>query len=194
MKKRIKIVVIIAVILIILVSLILGVNKLIKDYKEDVKKTKKILSEITEDYADFEKKINPYNKDLTKLINMLNENSYYEKIKKNQKAVIEQIEIVSKEVEEISSYENLKEHCTKTYADGKASRACKSFSKTYEKSVNVYIDIITAYNNIIDKANNISDGKQKLEKYDNKIKNYIDYDKDGKYLGKESTSMEVVND
>lgn len=192
--KKVQVIIIIVVILFTIFGIGLYACKTVKSYKNDVKNTKKILNTIKEDYTDFEKQIDPYNKSLTEVITLINKNSYYDKIRKNKSTIDKKLDDITNQVKKISSYENLKKYCQKKYADGNATRSCVSFKKTYEKSINIYIDIVVAYNNTIENSNELYDDDKDLEKYESEIKEYLDYDKDGIYLGKESTNMEAVND
>lgn len=184
MKKKLLVSIIILSIIAILLGSIIGIKRIIKSYKLDQKTTGEIVSKINNEYSDFESKISNYNKDLTELIEILNTSSYYQKIYKNQEKIINLLDRVTKEVKELSSYNTLKENCNLRFADGKASRACKSFSQTYEKSVNIYVDVVIAYNDMISKVNELDVSKEKIQTYEGYFKNYIDYNSDGKFLGK----------
>ena len=182
MKKA----VIISVIFLIFLGVLgfFGYN-FIKDYQEDVKNTKEIIQKINDEYEKFEKEIVNYNKDLTKLIETLKKSTYVEKIEKNKDEIKNLMENVEKELDSISSFKSLNKYCTKKFSDGKTNRNCSSFSKTYEKSVNVYVDVVVVYNDVVKKYNELVDESKKIKSAESKYDNYIDYDKDGTFLGKD---------
>ena len=80
-------------------------------------------------------------------------------------------------------------NCGITYADGKTNRSCSSYAKTYEKSVNVYIDVVKAYNNIITKLKEVYTGTE-ISEYSAVFNDYVDYNDDGTFLGKEEIKKE----
>lgn len=172
----------------------LGYN-FIKEYKQDVENTKKILKNIDTEYTDFEKKIVDYNKNLTKLVELLKNSTYIDKIDDNKEEIVKLMNLVSEQLDGLTSYKNLNAYCGKKFSDGKTNRNCSSFSRTYEKSVNVYVDIVSIYNDVSKKYNELVEESKKMKPYESKYKDYIDYDGDGIYLGKDvATGKGVGND
>ena len=192
MKKA----VIISVVVLVFIGVIsyFGYN-FVKEYKEDVKNTKIILKEIDKEYTGFEKEIVEYNKNLTSLITILKSCTYIDKIDNNKTEMSKLMNSVSEQLDEISSYKYLNKYCGKKFSDGKTNRNCASFLKTYEKSVNVYVDVVVVYNDIVKKYNELVEENEKIKEFESKYKDYIDYDKDGTYLGKDvATGKGVGND
>jgi hypothetical protein len=99
----------------------------------------------------------------------------------------------------LSNYENLVDELEKTtvtldnlcknvyYPDIETNTKCNNYKSIYEQVNNYFISDIAVYNKNIDKYNDYQKSKNsdsKLEKY--KIRrDYIDYNNDGKYDGKE---------
>lgn len=183
-----KVVIILIVVLIFLGGIFFFGFKFVKEYNEDVKNTKEILEKINTEYGDFENHIVEYNKSLTKLIELLKTSNYIEKIDSNKENLLKLMNDVTTELDKISSYKNLNKYCTNKFSDGKTNRNCSSFSKTYEKSYNVYIDVVSVYNDVAKKYNELVDESNQMKIYDSKYKDYVDYDKDGTYLGKDTAT------
>ena len=190
MKK--KLVVIILVIFLVAIIVLYGViagKEVLKNYREDKRNTLDIMSKVDDEYKNFESKISSYNYNLKKVVTLINESNYYAEFNKNKKEMIELLDAATKQLNEMAGYETLRNNCDRTYSDGKTNRACASYSKTYEKSVNVYVDVVKAYNNVVSKINE-SFPDSKFDEYKSEITEYIDYNKDGTYLGKEEIKKE----
>ena len=194
MKKKFVVIMVLIIVIVLSVVGFVFISNTLKSYREDKKNTKVVLDGIMEEYSSFESKIEPYNKKLKSIVEQLNKNSYYEKIVKNQKSIVNSIDEVEKQLKELDEYEKLKNNCSKKYADGKVNRACSSYKKTYEKSINLFVDVVKAYNNIIEKANKF--GNNKMDLLTTSYEEYIDYDNDGVFNGKNLIlkEKEVVKD
>ena len=190
MKK--KLAVIILVLILIAIFVLYGVivtKEVLNNYREDRRNTIDVMSKIDDEYASFESKISTYNNNLKKVVTLINESNYYAEFNKNNKEMIELLDATTNQIKEMSSYTTLKNSCDKTYSNGKTNRACSSYAKTYEKSINIYVDVIKAYNNIVAKINE-SFPDSKFDEYKSEFTDYVDYNKDGKYLGKEEIKKE----
>ena len=190
MKK--KLVLVILIIFLFIDICVVGVfvaRKLIRNYRNDRSRTLEIISKVDSEYKDFESNITDYNKSLKQLVSLINESSYYAEFNKNNKEMIALLDKVSEQVKKMSEYKTLNNNCDITYADGKTNRACASYIKTYEKSVNVYIDVVKAYNNIITKLKEVYTGTE-INEYTAVFNDYIDCNNDGTFLGKEEIKKE----
>lgn len=78
---------------------------------------------------------------------------------------------------------NLEEPCQKLYKDGDINKICQSYGKTYEKLVNLYVSDLEKYNDNINKYNDYYD--KDIELYEMVHKEYIDYNNDLVYEGKD---------
>ena len=84
-----------------------------------------------------------------------------------------------------SNVVNLDEKCNgKMYSNAGINEICMGYKIYYEEIVNVFINDINQVNSIIDKYN--EKNTNTLNKYTSQeFNNYIDYNKDGNYSGKE---------
>ena len=87
--------------------------------------------------------------------------------------------------------EKLKENCVVKFADPNVNSKCTIFKSTYEAANNYYISDIKDYNKTVEEYNEWAEknNKEKLNKIKLTIyKDYIDYDEDGEYFGKEEVN------
>ena len=81
-----------------------------------------------------------------------------------------------------SHIEEIDKQCKNDYEDSRIDIMCKSYKMLYEEITNIYVSNLTKYNN------NIKNYNQTLgttyEEFTMIQTEYIDYDKDGNYLGK----------
>ena len=190
MKK--KLVLIILIILLVIDICVVGifvVRKLVRNYKKDRTRTLEIISNIDSEYKEFESSITDYNNNLKKLVALINQSNYYAEFNKNNKEMVTLLDKVSEQVKKMADYKTLNSSCNINYADGKTNRSCNSYMKTYEKSVNIYIDVVKAYNNIISKLKEVYTASE-IKEYTAVFTDYIDYNKDGNFLGKEEIKKE----
>ena len=101
--------------------------------------------------------------------------------------LLDEYTVIINELENNSSY--LKDNCkTVKTLNNNASIQCESFEFAYETAINSYISDINLYNESIKGYNEwvSNNGELKpLELYNNLYKDYIDYNKDGEFFGKE---------
>ncbi|MDD6879292.1 MAG: hypothetical protein PUD59_03565 [bacterium] len=191
-KNKSTLIIIICVVLLvvlIMTGLIFGVKSLLESYKKDKQETNKIMTSIVNEYEKFEDKIEDYNKNLTELVTLLNESNYYDKLLKNYDRINSLLNSTTEQIEQISSFKVLNKSCGKRYVNGKADRACSSYSQTYEKCINIYVDVVKLYNTTVSKIKEYSaDSSFELKEFDGYITEYIDYNSDGNFSGKNTTS------
>lgn len=190
MKKK----VIITIVTVIIISLIIfGVYKFISGFKKDKELTLEKANEIVEAYNKFNESVLTFVKERDNIYT-LRENTYlidfsknvngWNKLMETHKANLENIEKNSKK---------LKENCIVTFANPNVNSKCTIFKSTYEAANNYYISDIKNYNKTVDEYNEWAEknNKEKLNKIELTVhKDYIDYDKDGEYFGKEEESNE----
>ena len=187
MKKSLKI---IAVVMIIIVILIVLASIWVEGLKKDQEKTKKTMKIVQANYNDFNNRVEELSEIRNKFYEY-RENLYMEtlgetseewnKFIKEYADIITQIDLKAKK---------LKENCDVKYGDVDTNNKCTQFKANYEAANNYYISDITMYNKLVeeyDKWNEENGGKYaKVEKGTFPIyTDYIDYDKDGEYFGKE---------
>ena len=175
MKKKIIITSLI-IIVIVLILLLVKIN-------QEQTKTRNNIEIIKQNYEELKININNYNSDRSKLIN--NNDYYQETFKESYEELIKILSSIDNDTSKITkNIENIDNCCqNKFYKDSNITNICKKYKTTYEKTVNTFINDINDINLLIEKYNNETNSN--LVKYSsNNIKDYIDYDKDGKYMEK----------
>ena len=182
MKGKNKKVLIITFVVIIL---IIPIVMILKNIKDDNDLLSKIMNEITTSSSVLEDNIKIYNQNRDKLVSSLNgyysdmlANDYdkYINILKDQENIIKAI---------YSNVEALADNCgDRLFSKKEVNNICNNFEDYYETVVNVYIDDETKVNELI-KSYNKNTNKNLVEYHSDKITDYIDYNKDGEYLGRE---------
>ena len=175
MKKKLIITSLI-IIVIVLILLLVKIN-------QEQTKTRNNIEIIKQNYEELKININNYNSDRSKLIN--NNDYYQETFKESYEELIKILSSIDNDTSKITkNIENIDNCCqNKFYKDSNITNICKKYKTTYEKTVNTFINDINDINLLIEKYNNETNSN--LVKYSsNNIKDYIDYDKDGKYMEK----------
>lgn len=190
MKLKRKNIIILAIASICLIGLIIGIVIFVDNFKKDQKKTLEIVKNIKEEYKNFSPYTETFSEKRNKFYSLKEETMYLESFGEVQEEFItflEEYNTFINEVDEKNEY--LKNHCQRKYSDGVANNKCELFKQGYEAIMNYYITDIKVYNDFVDIYNKwleengeeASLSKKELTLYSD----YIDYDKDGKYLGGE---------
>ncbi len=189
MKNKAVIFTIICITIITLI--IFGTYKFITNFKEDKEITKEKSNEIVQNFDLFNKSVQQFAKERDYFYNQ-RENTFLEEFAKNTKNWNDLIKDYQKSIENIEKNSTiLKENCTVKFADPNINSKCTIFKSTYEAANNYYISDIKNYNKTVDEYNKWA--KEKGENHLNKgnltiYKDYIDYDKDKEYFGKEENN------
>lgn len=181
------------VLIILLVILIISgiVFFFIKSIKDDQQKTKTTLKQINSHYKTFEKSVTEFSK-LRDVFYSSKENDFYleqmPNCADNWNKFILKYEKQIKKVEKDSEY--LKKHCQKYISDSLTAENCSYFKQNYETAMNYYITDINLYNTFKTKYNNwIIEENSSYTKLNQAqliiYKKYVDYNQDGKYLGRD---------
>jgi len=190
MKKKIALIIIL---IIVLVLLIFGIYTFITSFKEDKKITAEKANQIIESYNQFNENVLTFAKERDNIYK-LRENTYLEEFAKNTDGWDKLMNTHSQNIKKIEqSSKLLKENCKFTFADPNVNSKCTVFKSTYEAANNYYISDIKSYNKTVKEYNDWAktNNKPTLNQIKLEIhKNYIDYDKDGEYFGKEETENE----
>jgi len=190
MKKKIIIVIILTL---IAALLIFTIYKFISGFKEDKKLTIEKSNEIIEEFNKFNESVLTFAKERDNIYT-LRENTYLEDFAKNIDGWNKLMETHKQNLENIeNNSEKLKENCVVKFADPNVNSKCTIFKSTYEAANNYYISDIKDYNKTVEEYNEWAEksNKDKLNKIELTIhKDYIDYDKDKEYFGKEEESNE----
>ena len=98
----------------------------------------------------------------------------------------EYVELLNKYNENITTITNhtieMDKKCSKKIDDARIEVVCRSYKMLYEDVVNTYITNVNEYNNKIKTYNETA--ATPYNEFEPIKKEYIDYDKDGSYLGK----------
>ena len=161
-----------------------------KGFKEDRQETTEMVSKVSENYEIFQTKINNFS-NLRNEFYTNKEELYYETLATSADVwnnFMDSYMQAIMDVESASSY--LKENCDFEYGDIGARTKCTNFKANYEAAQNYYLTDVEVYNKLVDDYDNwnaVNGGGNpvvnKLEKVT--IDDYIDFDGDGEYFGKE---------
>lgn len=175
--------------ILLIIGGIFSAKSLLESYRKDKKTTNEIVNSIIDNYSDFESKIDDYNSNLTKIVTLINNSNYSDKLKANYSDINVLLDEVTKQIKDISSYEVLNKNCRKKIVSGKANRACSSYGQTYEKCINIYVDVVKYYNTTVKKIKDMSPNEFKdFKEYEGYVTDYVDYNSDGEFLGKNIAS------
>lgn len=181
MKK--KYIIIVAIIITLL--LILGILKFINNFKEDSTNQQAKITEITTTYEKIKEYITNYNSTRETLSNSLS--TYYQDTFKNNYndiiRILQEYDQIIGNIQE--NIELINKDCDNNiFNDVTANTICNNYEETYEQLINTYINDINNINSIIDTYNN--ENTNPLNKFNsNYINDYIDYNNDGEYIGRE---------
>lgn len=186
-KKRLIIIIILTIIISIVLYILTGVYE--KSYDKRIKKEKEEIYNIQKQYDDFQKNMeNTVDKRDSIYKDLKDFYSYYDAIESDYSSAVKlfkEYEELLKKTEESGKY--LKEKCgSYDYMSSDVTTKCYAFSRNYEQAINSFIDDVYVFNLKIKDYNTWikNTSKKQLEEYQTEYKDYIDYDKDGKYLGK----------
>lgn len=187
MKKKWIIIITISIILII--GLVVGVILFVKNFNEDKKQTLEIMENIKIKYNEFSPFIDNFSSKRAEFYTAKEELFYLETINDNKEkinTIMSEYDKIVMDVDTISEY--LKDNCNRKYSSSSVNNTCNLFKQEYEAVINYYITDLKVYNTLVREYNSwITENKltheplaeQKLSLYSD----YIDYDKDGSYLG-----------
>ena len=166
-----------------------GVSSFVIGLKDDREATLKRIEEVKDEFETFSTNTSVFESFRDELYNKVFTNVYYDTMHFNDADV----------KNKLSNYENLVDELTKNtdnmnklcndmyYPDSDANNKCNNYKSIYEQVVNYFVSDIKVYNSNIDKYNTYQQGLNsglKLEYYSTK-KNFIDYNNDKKFDGKE---------
>lgn len=186
MKK--KTIVKILIIVIIMFLIVFAVFTFINSFKEDKEITKEKMNEITKNYEKFNESVLTFAKGRD-YIYSLREETYLEEYSKNTDTWNKLIKDHQENIENVEKNSKiLKENCAFKYADPNINSKCTIFKSTYEAANNYYISDIKSYNKSVEEYNKWAKDNNKNTLNKGKLtiyKDYIDYDQDKEYFGKE---------
>ncbi len=193
MKNKKKIIIIISVVLILLGVISFFGYKFYQSIVKDREELNKQVNEILDNYNIFKDNIKNINIKREEIYNSIFKDNYYMEMSNKQDDWMKLLDDYEKEVEKLDNdSNNLKENCENVnFINKDVEVSCDSFSSNYEIIINSFVQDIELYNQNIDSYNEWVDNNKdkkynKMDKYiSDKYTNYIDYNNDGIYLGKE---------
>ena len=192
MKKSLTI---IGVVILVTAIIFIGAWVWFSGLKEDRAATQAKMDKILEAYPTFNQMVNDFS-NLRNQFYSYKEDLYLETLRDNAEAWNTFMSNYADGIQKVEdSAQVLKENCDLEYGDVKVSTKCTNFKVNYEAAMNYYISDVKLYNQMVseyEKYNTESGGKYPVvNKAEYKIyEDYIDYDKDGEYFGKEVTADE----
>ena len=187
MKK----VVFIIIIVLIIGSIGFGGYLFTKNIKEDKKLTNEMMQKLIKEYNKFDKSIGDFASKREEFY-VMQEDAYLESISQNVETWNNFVSDYSKSIVNIKKNSKLLDkYCFNKFASIEVNNSCTKFIANYEAAMNYYISDIKSYNkNIVEKYNSwISENNYDYQKLENgklsAYKDYIDYDKDNEFFGKE---------
>ena len=187
MKKSLMI---IGIVIIVIIIVFIGAWIWVDGLKEDTLLTKEKMNEILEAYPKFNTEVDNFSKARNQLYEY-KENLYLETLRDNVDGWNTFMVNYRKNIENVESAAKvLKENCDIEYGDVNVNSKCTTFKANYEAAQNYYISDVKMYNDMVNdyEEYNLEHGNQykKLEKaLYGEYGDYIDYDEDGEFFGKE---------
>lgn len=187
MKKSL---IIIGIVIIIVGGIFTGAWIWASGLKEDKAQTEAKMNKILKAYPNFNTAIDEFSNARNTFYEK-KEDLYIESLAENTSAwneFIDSYEDAIKKVEKAAK--DLKKNCNTKYGDVSVSTKCTTFKANYEAANNYFISDIKMYNELIDEYDKYNEeNKNKYDKADKGefvvYKDYIDYDGDKEYFGKE---------
>lgn len=193
MKKNKKGIITVLIILLILVALGLIIYNFYKGYKDDKAKTNELINNINNGYNDFVAGLNDINNKRETVYTNIFKKTYYTDMQNNIDSWNTTIDEYSKTIESLDNKSKyLKDNCLNIkFYHSEINPKCDLFVENYEMVINYYITDIEIYNKNIDSYNtwaneNDEDSYKIIDKFvNNSYTEYIDFNNDGVFLGKE---------
>lgn len=179
MKKKkntfiLLLVIVLGLVIIFLVYNILNSQKL---KKENINYIKTAYNDLTDNINTYNSIRTKYNEKLSSFVLATYENEHND--------YINLLTEYNKTIENIdNSITKIKSKCNIIYNDININKICSNYETMYEKLVNIYVTDINMYNENIKKYNEYKN--ENLKVFEKIHTDYIDYNKDGKYEGRDS--------
>lgn len=181
-KNSKKIIIIVSLIFVLLVLFLLTL--FISNIVNDKKMSRENMQVIKDNYNQLSDIVSEYNQIRTDLSDKLN-NFIYDRYPGEHDAYMELINKYNDNIKNIDkSVNNINSRCDVIYNDISVNKICDSYEVLYEKLINLYVTDINNYNDKIISYNQYkeTDSYQKIKLLH---EDYIDYNNDKKYEGKD---------
>lgn len=188
-NKKVKILATLGIFLIV-VGMVTNFVTSLKTDKQEINKRMKV---ITGTYEVFKTNANTFSSLRDDLYTNVFSEIYYETLKENIAIYKTKLAEYEKSLEQIETEAlTLQKNCRGVYyPEAEVNTKCTTYAKSYEEMVNYFVNDVTQVNNNIEEYNKYqtenATGNPLLEKYKTK-KQYIDFNKDKKFEGKEEVS------
>lgn len=166
-----------------MVALLIGISLFIVNMVKDRNETNNNMEIINSNYNELSVNVNEYNQIRTELSGKLN-NFIYEKYSLEYDGYVELLNKYNENIKKIDlNIENINDRCLVIYKDISINKICNSYKVMYEKLVNLYVSDLNNYNNKVSSYNEYKNTDISL--YEMIHKDYIDYNDDKEYEGKD---------
>ena len=158
-------------------------------FREDKEATQLRMTTVEDVYGTFGVQMDTFNDIRNHLYLTVFEDVYYDTLYTNDLELKKSFEQYEGVVDQLSkTATQLKELCSDVYFSEKdVNTMCKGYSEVYEQVMNAFVSDVALYNDNIDQYNQYqidAAGSLRIEKYVTN-KDYIDYNGDEEYSGKE---------
>lgn len=178
-KKNRRIILIVGIITIVLLVVVI----LVMNIMNDKKNSQENMQLIKDNYNELSVNVSEYNQIRSDLSDKLN-NFIYEEYSKEHDSYVELLTKYNTNIQVIDeNVDVIHDRCDVIYSDIVVNKICDSYELLYEKLVNLYVLDLTNYNNKITSYNEYKN--EDVELFTLIHKEYIDYNKDKKYEGKD---------
>lgn len=168
---------------IILIIFIAFVVIFVLTTRKDKLETERNMENIKKNYNLLTTSVNYYNEIRTKYATMSSV-LLMDKYEESHEEYTKLLTDYNKVMKDIDTYiTNISFRCNNKYSDTEINKVCDNYKELYEKLVNLYVNDLNNYNKFIDKYNDYKNTE--LEKFEMIHNDYIDYNNDNVYEGRE---------
>ena len=166
-----------------------GVSSFVIGLQEDHKETYKRIEDVNNSFENFSTNTSVFETFRDDLYNVILGNTYYDTMYEDDSLIKNKLSNYEHLVDELmkNTYE-LNHLCEDMYyPDSSVNNKCNNYKSIYEQVMNYFVSDIQLYNRIVVKYNEYQSSKASLlriREYTTN-KDYIDYNNDGKFDGKE---------
>ena len=166
-----------------------GVSSFILGLKADREASFRRMHDVNDEFEVFSTNTTVFEEARDELYNVVLSNVYYDTMYQEDKSVKNKLSNYEQLVDELTKNTNkLDKLCSNMYySDSTTNNRCRNYKSIYEQVMNYFVSDIKVYNENVNKYNKYQEENNsslKIEKYKTN-KNYIDYNNDKKYDGKE---------
>ncbi|HIR49496.1 MAG TPA: hypothetical protein IAB35_05905 [Candidatus Faecimonas gallistercoris] len=159
-------------------------------FKQDKKEVEKRMKIVNSTYEIFKKKVQKFNTTRDDLYNNVFSQLYFETLNQTITNCLQELQNYETQLDKVeNSAKKLQKNCENIYfPSADVNTKCKTYATSYEEIVNYFINDIKQVNDNIEEYNNYNQenktGIAPIQKY-NTTKDYIDFNQDKEYAGKE---------